>query len=101
MVSRLQCGPQNLNTKGMHTSWCLFYSIKNAIMVGCLVVFEGMKAVSSPVQRVLRLFWRVLFPSNRPGDFAGCHIVGSVYLISATLERVAEPRYWIRLCKGH
>ena len=44
-----QCGPQNLNTEGMHTSFA------NAIMAGCLVVFEGMKAASSLVQRVLRL----------------------------------------------
>ena len=43
-----------------------FYIIfhKNVIVVGCLVVFDGMKAVSIPVQRVLRLLWKVLFPSQ-------------------------------------
>ena len=57
-----QYDPQNLNTEGMHMVQTeaiptlltigiyryVQYSIKNAIIVGCLVGFEGMKAVSRP-----------------------------------------------------
>ena len=52
-----QCGAQNLNTEGMHMvrnrSHTYFSNNdiilqKNAIIVGCLVVFEGMKSVSRP-----------------------------------------------------
>ena len=70
-----QCCLQNLNTEGMQVyftdNWYLFCYIKNAIIVECLLGFEGMKAVSSPVQRVLKTLLKDSIPFIMvPGEFA-------------------------------
>ena len=54
-----QCGPQKLNNEGMHVvqngshayllTTNIYYVHQHAITVGCLVVFEGMMAVSRSV----------------------------------------------------
>ena len=49
-----QCGPQSLNTEGMHivkmeimpTLLMIGVHYDTIIIVGCLVAFEGMKTVS-------------------------------------------------------